>query len=194
MADLRDPLSIARSQMAPGERLIWADRPRPRASGRRSLGIVAIGLALASMALFWTGQAWASGLAIAWVGLPFMALGLGFASSPWWRARRTGLVYAVSDQRILIMRDGPKPRVRSFGSADIQDVELQEAPDGSGDLIFRRETVLIPHPVDEETRRRATPRIRRTGFFGIPDARRVADAVRKLRAIGGPDSSARPRN
>ena len=194
MADLPDPWTIARAELAPDERLIWADRPLPRATERRATGIIAFGMVLALVALYWTAQAWAAGLAIAWVGLPFMALGIGFAISPWWRGPRAGLVYAVTDRRLLILRGGPKPRVRSFGPADLKELEVQERPDGSGDLIFQRRTVLVPAPVDEESRRRAMPRIRHIGFFAIHDVRRVAAAVRKLKETGGPAPSAHPKD
>jgi hypothetical protein len=186
MAERLDPWTIASAQMAPGERLIWADGALPRTTRRRSTGFVVVGLGLALVALYWTSQAWAAGLAVAWVGVPFTALGIGFASAPWWR-RRAPLVYAVSDRRLLIIRAGPKSRVRSFGPADLQDLEIDERPDGSGDLIFRRETMLVPHPVDDKTRNRALPRVRRTGFLGVPDVRRAAAAVRKLK--GAPPSS-----
>lgn len=190
MAERLDPWTIASAQMAPGERLIWADRPLPRTTQRRSTGFVAVGLGLALVALYWTSQAWAAGLPIAWVGLPLVALGIGFAGAPWWR-RRGPLVYAVSDRRALIIRAERKARVRSFGPADLRDLEIDERPDGSGDLIFRRETMLVPHPVDDKTRYRARPWVRRTGFLAVPDVRRAAAAVRRLKdAQPGPTPAA----
>jgi hypothetical protein len=180
MAEPHDAWTIASGLMAPGERLIWADRPLPQSKERRRTGFVALGLGFALVGLYWTSQAWAAGATVVWVGLPFVALGIGFASAPWWR-RRAPLVYAVSDQRALIIRAERQPRVRSFGPADLQELEIEERPDGSGDLIFRRETMLVPHPVDDKTRYRARPWVRRTGFLVVPDVRRAAVAVRRLK-------------
>lgn len=174
-----DPLSVAATELAPGERLIWADRPDPsRRTGRRWL-VPLFGLVFTGFAAFWTVQAMAADRRLALVGLLFVAVGILVTTLRFWRRQHRQIVYAIADRRLVIIRDGRSRRVRSFQPADLETLERRERPDGSGDVIFGRETVVR----DGLRRPRDRPRVRRRelGFFEVADARRVEAAIRALR-------------
>lgn len=177
-----DPLRVAATELAPGERLVWADRPAPSARRRRWL-VPLFALALAGVAAFWTLQAGEAG-SVAPFGLVFVAIGVLIAVRSF-RRRARQTVYAVTDRRLLIIRDGRSRRVRSFQPADIASLERRERPDGSGDVIFGQETVIRD---DLRLRRDGPPshRVRRNeiGFFGVADVQRVEQAIRELRDRG----------
>jgi hypothetical protein len=169
-----DPLAIARAEMAPGESLVWADRAMPRAA--RLWPITLFGMLVFAFALFWTARAWQAGGALAIFGLPFLCIGAGLLGAPWWQPKRTRhTVYAISDQRLLIIRDWPTRVVRSFAP---QDIGRLERDDGSGDLVFREEH--LPQVTSRRHHGRRPWRTRRIGFFGIAEVRRVEAAVRAL--------------
>jgi hypothetical protein len=172
-----DPLATARAEMAPGETLIWADRPTPRAS--RIWPMMLFGMLVFGFALFWTAQAWQAGGAIAIFGLPFLGIGAVLLAAPWWRPKRARhTVYAISDQRLLIIRGWPTRVVQSFAPQDIGRLERHEREDGGGDLIFLEEDE--PQVLGGRHHARRRWRRRRIGFLGIAEVRRVEAAVRAL--------------
>lgn len=179
-----DPLTVARAELAPGERLVWADRPDPGRVRRRTWPRLLFGLVFAGFGLFWTSQAMAAGGFVWLFGLPFVAIGAGIATAPWWRPRQArATVYAITDQRIVIIRGWPSRRVQSFGPGDIDVIDRREQADGTGDLVFREEVRARRHAgqIWQEGPPYHRYRRRRIGFFGIPDVRRVEAAVRALR-------------
>jgi hypothetical protein len=172
-----DPLATAGAEMAPGESLVWADRPMPRAA--RIWPTTLFGMLVFGFALFWTAQAWQEGGAIAIFGVPFLGIGAALLGALWWRPkRRRHTVYAISDQRLLIIHGWPTRVVQSFAPQDIGRLERRERADGSGDLIFREEHV--PQATGRRPHGRRRWRTRRIGFFGIAEVRRVEAAVRIL--------------
>lgn len=172
-----DPLATARAEMAPGETLIWADRPLPRVS--LVWPMVLFGMLVFGFALFWTAQAWQAGGAIAIFGLPFLGIGAVLLAAPWWRPKRARhTVYAISDQRLLIMRGWPARVVQSFAPQDIGRLQRHEREDGSGDLIFLEEDV--PQVLGGRHHARRRWRRRRIGFSRIAEVRGVEAAVRAL--------------
>jgi hypothetical protein len=172
-----DPLATAGAEMAPGESLVWADRPMPRAA--RIWPITLFGMLVFGFALFWTAQAWQAGGAIAVFGVPFLCIGAGLLGAPWWRPKRTRhTVYAISDQRLLIIHGWPTRVAQSLLPQDILRLERRERSDGSGDLVFREEQV--PQMAGRRRHGGGRWRTRRIGFFGIAEVRRVEAAVRTL--------------
>ena len=174
------PLSIAEREMRTGERLIWADRPvAPARQMLAMLPVTLFGMVFAGFAVFWIAAA-ASTTSNAGVfsffplfGLPFLLVGLGIMLLPVWAwrgAKKT--VYAISSERLLIIARGS---VSSFEPDEIDNLVRRERSDGSGDVIFRRDYVRT------RSRRGSRTRVRRDGFFGIPEVRRVEDEIRRLK-------------
>ena len=107
-------------------------------------------------------------------GLPFLLVGLGIMLLPVWAwrgAKKT--VYAISNERLIIIAPGS---VSSFEPDEIDNLVRRERPDGSGDVIFRRDRMFA-----RAARRGSRTRVRRDGFFGIPEVRRVEDEIRRLK-------------
>ncbi|MGH1484287.1 MAG: hypothetical protein ACRBM6_37410 [Geminicoccales bacterium] len=179
--DPASPLEIAKVELVSGEVLIWADSSQPRNARRRSLPISILGWLFLLLALAWLSKAAATSAGFLLLGLPFVIGGLGLAAAPWWWPiynKRT--VYAISDQRLLIIRDLLRRRVTSYGPEDIDVVERREHRDGSGDVIFRREEIRkLKHHHDPQGKRRVGER--EVGFFGVSGVRQVEEAIFALK-------------
>lgn len=176
-----DPLEVARAQLVPGEKLVWAETSLPRNARRRSLPIAMLGWLFFVLAVFWMSKAVSASIWLIMMGMPFLLGGLALAFIPWWWPQITRhTIYAITDQRLLIIRDWPRRKVTSYGPEDIDVVERRERRDGSGDLVFRREEYRkLRHHHDAQGKRRAGER--EIGFFGVPEVRRLEEAVWALK-------------
>ncbi|HKP12558.1 MAG TPA: hypothetical protein VJZ91_10625 [Blastocatellia bacterium] len=159
----------AQAQLDAGERLLWYGRPDPKRQLFGSLFVLLFGIPWTAFALFWTAAAsglvwgelgfgWHSLFAL-W-GVPFVLVGFGMLSSPYWtyrKAKRT--VYAVTSRRALIISGTRERKVQSFAARDIGLIERTERGNGKGDVMFA------------SSASDKTPQ--RIGFTGIADARRV---------------------
>jgi hypothetical protein len=160
---------IAQSQLESGEQLLWHSRPDPRRSVLGSLFIVLFGIPWTAFSLFW--MAGASGFLFsedgngifslfALFGVPFVLVGLGMLTSPYWvyqKMKRT--VYALTNRRAIIITGGKSKTIQSYTSKDIGIIERTERANGKGDLIFAIES--------------ASKSTQKIGFMSINDARRV---------------------
>lgn len=160
---------MAQAQLEPGERLLWYGKPDPKRSLLGSLAIMLFGIPWTAFAVFWTGAAsgliWGDGRP-GWLslfglfGVPFILVGLGMLTSPYWlyrKAQRT--VYALTDRRAMIITGTRTRKIQSFAGHDIDLIERTERVDGKGDVMFATAT--------------GNKSSQRIGFIGIPDARRV---------------------
>jgi hypothetical protein len=177
------PLDVARGEMRPQERLIWADRPIARVRGAQALGRIAFGILFGGFAAFWTSAAWVMtrgvsndlfGVFFPLFGIPFIVVGGGIvvAGARSWRDGGA-IVYALSDERVLIITGGQKRTVRSLDLKAIRGVERADGAGGSGTI-----TLLIE----------GTDTMREV-LAGVPDAARVGAEIERLR---GPDGAAPP--
>src|ERR1017187_1772904 len=91
-------------ELASGEHVEWAAQPIPARLARTTIPAVLFGIPWTAFAIFWTGMAgwgtWRNGGA-GWFrlfplwGVPFILIGFGMLSSPYWafrRAKRTAYV------------------------------------------------------------------------------------------------------
>ena len=87
-------------------------------------------------------------------GIPFVLIGLGMLTSPFWAVRRAKRTcYALTDRRAILWEAGwfGRIEVRSYGPADLTRLRRVEYADGNGDLVFEeiitfdREFDRIPH-------------------------------------------------
>ena len=175
------PLAIARSEMIEGERLVWAETSLPSSARRRVFPVSVLSWLFLVLTIAWLWKAAVTSVWLLIMGLPFLLAALALSFLPWWWPFVTRYtVYAISDQRLLIIQAWPRRRVTSYGPEDIDVVERQERKDGSGDLIFRREEHRkFAHHHDPKGKRRVGDRA--IGFFGVPDVRRLEGAVWALK-------------
>jgi hypothetical protein len=169
-----------RAELRPGEMVIWSGQPDPGRFMKSGFKLWFFFVPWTAFAIFWIGGA--SGFHMptfdsGWsffplFGLPFLLIGLGGMSSPFWLRRRAGsMVYAITNERVIAIEGSRTIIVTSYSAAEITDVERTEHRDGTGDLVLRRERYK-----DSE----GDMATRKHGLFSIPEVRRVAGLVDKL--------------
>ena len=178
----REVASLVDMELEPGERITWAAQPMPGRFAKRSIGLVLFGIPWTAFAIFW--MAGASGFKIPdfsrgfgffpLFGVPFVLIGIGLLSSPYWmrrKARRTA--YVITDKRALILAGGSwrSTTVRSIEPYRLGDIRRVQNADGTGDLIFERTWAS-----DGDGGRQSTDH----GFLATRDVRSVESLVREL--------------
>lgn len=133
--------------LSPGEELLWAGVPRQGLVLKPSDAVaIPFSLLWGGFAIFWEVAVWldgAAGLFKLW-GMPLVLIGLylmagRFFYDAW--ARRH-IVYAVTSQRILILRGdksyllGVESWVERLDLVTLPKMTLHEKGDGSGTIVF----------------------------------------------------------
>ena len=90
-----DLASLVEAELAPGERVEWLDQPLPSRRAWSALPVVLFGIPWTAFSVFWVVAA--SGFKVPnfdhgfgffpLFGLPFVLIGLGMLSSPYWLSR-----------------------------------------------------------------------------------------------------------
>jgi hypothetical protein len=173
--------ALVEAELEPGEGLRWVEQPLSARAARMALPAVLFAIPWTGFALFWIwaaarGSAHTSGpfQLFPLFGVPFVGVGLGMFSSPFWAARAARrTVYVVTDRRALVIREGGRggESVRSFAPEKLADLRREQLPDGSGNLVFGEDLDLGPRG-----RRIATS----YGFMAVPDVRAAEEYVRAL--------------
>ena len=172
--------TLIEGELQDAEKITWIGQPIPRRFGMRSLPIVLFGIPWTAFALFWI--AGASGFQIPdfkdgfdffpLFGIPFVLVGFGMLSSPFWMRRKAKkTAYVLTNNRAIVFDGGFATTVRSFGPDRLTDLRRTQRPDGSGDLVFERKLSY-----DTDGDRRSTD----IGFFAVPEVKMVEDLVRQL--------------
>jgi len=181
-----------RSELRDGERLVWTGQPMPGRFMRSSIPIALFGIPFTAFAIFWI--AGASGMffggggggpagfdafftCFPLFGVPFILIGLGMLSSPFWmyrRAQRT--CYAMTNQRAIVWTAGwfCGMEVRSFKAPDLDRMARRDYGDGTGDLIFQ-EIVTTSRDSEGYLRSQRTER----GFLAIENVREVEELIQR---------------
>ena len=171
------------SYLDAGERLLWSGQPK-RGLRLQGSDIVMIPFSLmwGGFAIFW--EASVLGLVqmnahqktppifMAIWGIPFVVIGLYMIAGRFFfdAATRAKTWYAVTDQRILIVKTFFSSSVTSFDYAQLPALNLNERGDHSGDIIFGSPFADFS---TRNSRRNMAP-----GFYLLPDARRIYDLIR----------------
>jgi hypothetical protein len=131
------------SYLLPGERISWTGQPKQGlALGPRDGLLIPFSLLWGGFALFWNVGVWTfpkTGQGIDWFmrlwGLPFLVAGLYFIMGRFFHdaAIRKRLFYAVTDQRVLVLRGS---KITSLDIRRLPRLELSEHRDGTGTLAF----------------------------------------------------------
>ena len=87
------------------------------------------------------------------------------------------VIYGLTDQRVIVLVDGPRRSVRSYWLHEITDVRCIDAPDGWGDLALVVEEGALDSEEDEPVCASEWEEIR---LWGIERAGCVAEALRCL--------------
>src|SRR5713226_2827804 len=137
----------AQSELQSGESLYWTGTADPRRVALSALPASIFGIPFAGFALFWITQAYHATSAMSKssnnaftngfklfpiFGLPFLLVGLGIILAPLWAFLRGGnTVYAVTNQRVMIITGGGNRSVKSLTPADIVSVGALAMLDGN---------------------------------------------------------------
>jgi hypothetical protein len=194
---LPEPLDArVRSELSEGEQLLWVGQPNPRRMGLSGVPMVLFGIPFTGFALFWMAAASgmlfgpaggpAGALPVGFgamficfplFGVPFVLVGLGMLTAPFWMWRRAKRVcYTLTDRRAIVW----EPRflggveVRSYGPSQLDRIRRTEYADGSGDLIFEEVVTFGTDAHDHTTAQR-----QRHGFFYIANVRLIEELLRK---------------
>ena len=169
-----------RAELKPGESLVWAGQPSPDRFMRDGFKTWFFFLPWTAFAIYW--MAGASGFhwprfdrewdLFPLFGLPFLFIGLGGMSMPYWKRREArSTIYAITNRRAITIEGAKSITVKSYLAADIADLERTEHQDGGGDLVLRKEGYRDSDG-DKQTSR--------YGFFAIADVRRVEQLIEAL--------------
>jgi hypothetical protein len=167
------PDAIAR-RLAPGERLVWWDRPDPMRYARREANFGTLfGVFFFLFAIFWMSMAFRAPGPFFLFGVPFVLIGLWMVTAPLRAYRNAGTTaFALTDKRALIVT-GPKVTARPLDHVDY--VETESIADGSGNVLFLNEPVsFVPWQGN------AQQMMRKSGFIAIADAERVGQEMLSL--------------
>ncbi|NLF32561.1 MAG: hypothetical protein GX591_16930, partial [Planctomycetes bacterium] len=108
------------------ERLYWTAQPIPGRLAMKTLPIMLFAIPWTGFAVFWMAAASGfgqegldgPGMCFTLFGLPFVLIGLGMFSAPYWVYRKAGRsAYAITDRRAILLDAGwfGGLNVRSFG-------------------------------------------------------------------------------
>lgn len=169
-----------RTELKSGESLVWAGQPNPDRYMKSAFKIWFFFIPWTAFSLFWIAGAlefqlpkFDSGWGLfPLFGVPFLLVGLCGLGSPFWlRHKARSMIYAITDQRAMIIEGEKSITVKSYLAPDMTDIERTEHQDGSGDLILRHE------PYRDSDGDRQT---KRHGFYAIDNVRQVERLIEVL--------------
>ena len=171
-----------------GERVVWSGRPKQGFILTPSDGfLIPFSLLWGGFAIFWEVSVFKVRAPAFFpvFGFVFVLLGLyfifgRFLADAW---IRRSMIYAITDRRILILRDRPTRKLVALNLDKLPSCDLVESSDGSGTIRFGTPPSIF---VRRGSWGMWTPSIDPTPqFLRIENARNVFDQVQKLSASGG---------
>jgi len=146
---------LIREELLPEEKILWADQPLPgRLFSPADLFLIPFSLFWLGFSIFWMVMASAGartapgsiGIIFPLFGLPFVLIGLYlvFGRFIYTHYRRKNTLYAVTDQRIIIMNRMFNKTVRSEKINSITTIDKYVRRDGSGTISFG----MMPYPTE----------------------------------------------
>jgi hypothetical protein len=136
-----------RRHLSSGERVLWSGQPKQGLVLRGADAfMIPFSLLWGGFAIFWEWSVINSGappLFVLW-GIPFVLVGLYLIVGRFFveAKQRERTLYAVTDQRILIVSGVFARRVKSLSLKTLTDVSLTENSNGEGSINFGAATAL----------------------------------------------------
>ena len=171
-----------------GERVVWEGQP---AGGflltSRDAFLIPFSLFWCGFAVFWEWTAMHASRAapeFPLFGIPFILIGFYFVIGRFFvdAWARANTVYAVTSQRILILRNGPFSRFTALAINRLPELSLDERADGRGTIRFQPQQPMWSN----RNWSGWTPALDPTPqFLAVADARNVFDRIQKLSASTG---------
>jgi len=163
-----------------GEFIRWIDQPIPRIFDLASLPAVLFAIPWTAFAIFWICGAAGFKLPdlsqgiqpehlFPLFGVPFVLVGLGMLSSPFWAWRKTlNTVYVITDRRAIAFEGNT---VRSYDPEQLGNIFRKERNNGTGDVI------ITTRPWKDSD---GDERSQEIGFIGIRNPQEVERRLRDL--------------
>lgn len=173
--------NVMRSELEAEEKLLWADSPNALRSLYGAFAAWVFAVPWTAFSAFWIWGAldfgyrpiqpgWTFDFLFPFFGLPFLLIGFGMLSVPYWTFRQAQqTIYAITDRRVLVIIAGKKRIVESYSGEDIGTVKRTERSDGTGNLTFAQKMES-----DGDGGQRKTD----ISFVGIPNVRAVENLLR----------------
>jgi hypothetical protein len=169
------------------EQLLWIGQPQPGRMARKAIPLMIFGIPFTAFALFWmtmaSGILFVGGnadfgpgiflLCFPLFGIPFVVVGLGLLTAPFWAYRNAGRTcYAVTSKRVILWEAGwfGSITVRSYLPPELTKIFRREHSDGTGDLIFEEYYTYG---------RRGRSHLNHRGFLAIERVREIEELIRK---------------
>ena len=140
-----DQRALIDNELQPGETVTWAGQPKPRAFNLQTLPMMLFAIPWTAFAVFRVTMAYRGtshsptgpGRLFPLFGVPFILIGLGMFSAPFWMRRRTRrTIYLITNWRAIIFQRGFSVTTQSFTPEQMQSLTKRVRSDGSGDIIF----------------------------------------------------------
>ena len=180
-----DTASVVRSQLNPGETLLWSGQPRKGIVFRASDAVlIPFSLLWGGFAIFWQSAAIKSGdLFFMMWGIPFVLVGLQmiFGRFVVEAKQRGKTYYAVSNEHAIIVSGWFSRKVTSLNLKTLSDVSLEEKADGSGTITFGSSKASWDSRASRQDNWGRWPfgrRLSGPGFEMIQEARKVYEIIR----------------
>ena len=168
-------------ELESGEQIVWMGQPIPRFFTAVSTGAFLFAIPWTAFAIFWICGA--AGFKVPdfseggfsffpFFGLPFVLIGLGLLSTPFWTYRKTfQTVYAITNRRAITFDAGWTTTIRSYPPDKLQNIHRKERRDGTGDVILDQQVIAGA---------RGEQRPMDLGFLNIRDPKTIEQILRKL--------------
>jgi hypothetical protein len=138
--------SVARSETKDGENVIWWGQPSGKEMAKSGRSVFIIGIGLLFMSLCYIGIPYLlyedsdqdfMKYIFLFISLPFLVISLRMIAAPTIEKRKANrTVYAVTNQRAMIIATGKNKKVTSYFPGDIIAINRKINEDGSGNLLF----------------------------------------------------------
>lgn len=177
-----NPSHVAEGELRPSEKLIWAAKPTSLRSHLIGKVFTALfGIPFLAFAVFWISKAAEMGGGQGFdffplFGIPFVLVGVGMVLSPLYAvyvAEHT--VYALTDQRLVIIEDSWRKSVRSWTLDQADEIERRDNIDGSCNLYFATSV---------HRGSKGSTYTKRHGFIGIDGGDDLEYQITRLRDSG----------
>jgi hypothetical protein len=181
---------VFRSYLFAGERVLWSGQPKQglALSGRDTL-FIPFSLMWGGFAIFWNFGVWfmipdSGGDNPDWFfrlwGLPFLVIGIYLIIGRFFHdaSIRKHLFYAVTNQRILVLRGLRSSKLTSLDIHHLPRLELSEHRDGTGTIAFDGDTSFFSLGGRNGFGYWVPALGSATQFFGIDNPRKVYEIIR----------------
>jgi hypothetical protein len=174
-------------RLLPGERIAWTGAPATGLllTGRDAF-LIPFSLLWGGFSIFWEWTAAHAPNAdpiFPLFGIPFVAIGLYFIGGRFfvdaWARRNT--VYAVTNQRVLILRNGPFSRFTALAINRLPELSMDERADGRGTIRFEPQQPMWSNRNLSSWTPALDPAPQ---FLSIADARGVFDRIQRVSQTG----------